>query len=190
VLLLGVETSGAETLSGRVVHVSDGDSLKLRTAERTVRVRLAGIDTPERTQPWSNRARKALVARVDGKRVRVDQVDVDQYGRIVGEVFIDGASVNRELVRDGHAWVYRGLAKDPVLYDLEREARAARRGLWSLGESERQPPWEWRRENPRDGRGTRERKQARGRPPPPPPVLFRHFRCGPEGRCREVRAGR
>ena len=75
----------------------------------------------------------------------VNEVAVDRYGRTVGEVYADDVCVGCELVRDGHAWVYRQFSDDPVLLELEAEAREARRGLWSLPESERMPPWEWRR---------------------------------------------
>jgi len=77
------------------------------------------------------------------KDVAIRQVDIDRYGRVVGRVYTDDLDVNAELVRIGAAWVYPKYAKDAGLYDLEKEAREAKRGLW--GESPQIPPWEWRR---------------------------------------------
>lgn len=131
-------------LEGRVVAIRDGDSFELRVGKRRVGVRIHGIDAPERGQAWAERSKQALARRVAGRDVRVLEVDVDRYGRHVGEVYADGVCVGCELVREGHAWVYRRYTHDPVLLDLEAQARAARRGLWSLPAAQRTPPWEWR----------------------------------------------
>jgi endonuclease YncB( thermonuclease family) len=72
-------------------------------------------------------------------------VDWDRYGRLVGKVWLDGRDVNKELVVEGHAWVYRKYMLDATLLDDEVSARAAGRGLWFLPEAEWTPPWEWRR---------------------------------------------
>lgn len=141
--------AAAGFFEGRVVAVLDGDTVDVLVAGQRQRVRLAGIDTPERGQPWAERSKQALSRRVFGKDVRVNEVDVDRYGRTVGELYADGVCVGCELVREGHAWVYRRFSHDPVLLELEAEARAARRGLWGLPEAQRVPPWEWRREHPR-----------------------------------------
>jgi endonuclease YncB( thermonuclease family) len=131
---------------GRVVRVADGDTLEVvrEPGAQQVRIRIFGIDAPERGQPWSRRARQALAERALGKPVRVNAVDIDRYGRTVGEVYADDVCVGCELVRAGHVWVYRHFTQDAALLALEAEARAAKRGLWSLPEAERVPPWEWR----------------------------------------------
>jgi len=69
----------------------------------------------------------------------------DRYGRSVARVYVDGVDVCEELVKQGMAWVYRNYAKDESLYEIEQEAQDEQRGLWSLPESQRMPPWEWRR---------------------------------------------
>ncbi len=144
-LLLALATpASAEFFEGRVVGVVDGDTIDVLVGRETRRVRLFGIDTPERGQPWADRAKRALAQRVFGKEVRVNDVDTDRYGRTVGEVYADNVCVGCELVREGNAWVYRKYTDDPVLYQLEAEARAARRGLWGLPEAQQTPPWEWR----------------------------------------------
>lgn len=135
----------AADLSGRVVGIADGDTLTLLTADkRQVRVRLAGIDTPERAQPYGSRARQELSELAFGKEAEVAVQDTDRYGRTVGRVQAGGVDVNAELVRRGAAWVYRRYNRDPSLPALEADARAAGRGLWALPEAQRVPPWEWR----------------------------------------------
>ena len=151
-----VDSDGAgrrSVLEGRVVKVFDGDTLELLVDQKTIRVRVSGIDTPERGQPWANRSKQALADRVAGKEVRVIQVDVDRYGRTVGEVYADNVCVGCELVRGGHAWVYRQYTDDKVLLQLEADAQQAGRGIWGLAESERVPPWEWRRKKKGGGGG-------------------------------------
>ena len=143
-LLLAAAPTAAGFFEGRVVGVMDGDTIDVLVGQQTRRVRLFGIDTPERGQPWYAKSKRALSKRVFGKEVRVNDVDTDRYGRTVGEVYADNVCVGCELVREGNAWVYRRYTDDPVLYQLEAEARAAKRGLWSLPESQRVPPWEWR----------------------------------------------
>jgi len=136
--------AAAEFFEGRVVAVFDGDTIEVLVGHERRRVRLSGIDTPERGQPWAEKARQALSRRVFDKEVRVNDVGTDRFGRTVGEVYADNVCVGCELVREGNAWVYRKYSDDPVLFQLEAEARAAQRGLWSLPEAQRVPPWEWR----------------------------------------------
>ena len=136
--------------SGQVVRVFDGDSFVMRTADVTeLEVRLFGIDAPERHQPWSRRSREALRRLVRGHRLRIEAVTTDPYGRTVAVVsrVSDGLNVNREMIRQGDAWVYRRYTDDAGLIQLEEEARSAARGLWSLPDSERVAPWQWRRQN-------------------------------------------
>jgi endonuclease YncB( thermonuclease family) len=135
----------AEEYTGKVVGITDGDTLTLLTPEkRQVKVRLAEIDTPERNQPYGTRARQALSDLAFGREARVVVVDHDRYGRVVGRVYVDSTDVNAALVRQGAAWVYRDFARDRTLFALEDEARKAKRGLWKLPEAQRTPPWEWR----------------------------------------------
>lgn len=156
-------------LEGRVVAVLDGDTLEILSGRERRRIRLVGIDTPERGQPWADRARRALTARVFGKQVRVNDLGLDRWGRTLGEVYADGVCVGCELVREGHAWVYREFSQDPVLLQLEAEARVARRGLWSLPEAERVPPWQWR--------------HGHAHEPTAPPVARS---CGAKRHCSEM----
>jgi endonuclease YncB( thermonuclease family) len=168
---------GEEYFDAGVVAVKDGDSIVVVRGGSEQDVRIFGIDAPERGQPWSRRAREALSLRVFGKEVRINAVTTDRYGRTVGEVYADDVCVGCELLREGHAWVYRQYTESKVLLGLEAEARAARRGLWSLPESEQVPPWEWRR-------GVRQPNAAPQALVPETPG----FTCGGKTLCREMRS--
>ena len=139
--LLLAAPSWAE-LTGRVVAVHDGDTITVLVSGRDFRVRLAGIDAPERGQPFSNASRHALEAHVAGREVRVVERGRDGYGRILGRVYAGSVDVNAEQVRAGFAWVFRRYEQDPLLLALEVEAKAAQRGLWR--DAKPVPPWVWR----------------------------------------------
>ena len=141
-----------EELDGKPSRVFDGDSFMLRVERREIEIRLADIDAPEHGQPYADTARTALDQLIWRERVRVVVLDVDKYQRKVGRVYRvrDGLDVNQKLVTDGHVWVYRRNVRDAHLYELERAARAARRGLWALPRAELEPPWRWRRAHPRE----------------------------------------
>jgi len=111
-----------------------------------VKVRLHGIDCPEKRQAFGRRARRFTSDLAFDKEATVGIQTTDRYGRTVGLViFPDGKNLNWELVSAGLAWSYRNYAPDDrILERLEAEARAARRALWA--EKNPVPPWEWRRE--------------------------------------------
>ncbi len=145
-LILMLAPTWAEDFSGTVIAVHDGDTVTVLTPNRRqIRVRLAEIDTPESNQPYGERAKEALTALVFGDKVRVVVQARDDYGRLVGRIYIGSMDVNAELVRRGAAWVYRHYATDQTLFDLQAEARAYHRGLWVLPQAQQTPPWQWRR---------------------------------------------
>lgn len=167
-IVLGLLLPGAALadISGQVIKVLDGDTVdvlttnscnpasyeptggsKCRNGNEQVRVRLAEIDAPESKQPYGNKAKIELSNLVFSKRVEVKNETRDRYGRYVGHIYVDSEWVNAFLVSAGAAYVYRQYSKTPVLLTLEKQAREDRVGLWSLPESERQPPWEFRKEN-------------------------------------------
>ncbi len=127
-----------------MVGVSDGDTITVLHSGKGERIRLHGIDCPEKRQAFGKRAKQLTSNLVFGKTVTVQVVDRDRYGRTVAEVLLpDGRSLNRELVRAGFAWWYwRYTPDDETLAQLEREARAAKRGLWA--DPNPIPPWQWR----------------------------------------------
>ena len=143
-LLLFTLSAQTETLEGKVVKIADGDTLTLLTSSNEqVKIRLAGIDTPEKKQPFGNKAKQALANLAFQKQALIEVEVKDRYGRTVGVVFVDGLNVNAELVKQGMAWVYRKYTDDKRLYTLESEAKQAKRGLWI--DKNPIPPWEWRR---------------------------------------------
>lgn len=131
------------TFTAGVERVTDGDTLTLRVGEVTYRARLNGIDAPERNQPYGREATAELQQLVVGRSVLVEVPDVDRYGRLIVKLFVDGRSVNEELVRRGAAWQYVEFDRSAQLAAAEAAARAARAGLWALENPV--PPWEWRR---------------------------------------------
>ncbi len=178
-LLAGSVLAQAEIAIGRVVGISDGDTLSLRIDGRErMGIRLAGIDAPELDQPYGVEARRALASLARDRTARVEVVDRDAYGRLVGTVYIGGRNINAALVAEGAAWVYRGYNHDPQLLVLEARARAARRGLWGLPAWRRAPPWEWRRQDSPPATRPSNRPQANR------PVAL--FRCGAKRTCREM----
>jgi micrococcal nuclease len=138
-------TLAAETLTGKVVAVHDGDTLTVLGAGNTQhKVRLHGIDAPESKQAFGNVAREALADLVFGNEVDVEVVDKDRYGREVGKVHVGGRYVNAEMVRQGLAWRYLQYDKKNDFGGFEDDARKQRRGLWA--DAHPVAPWEWRKE--------------------------------------------
>ncbi|MFC1654580.1 thermonuclease family protein [Myxococcota bacterium] len=144
-LLLGLSASAQEDFTGKVVGVSDGDTIKVLRLGQQVKVRLSGIDCPEKRQPFGKRAKRFTSDLVFAKTVTVKVQDIDRYKRIVGEVILkDGTSLNQELVRAGLAWWYQRYAPDDKqLERLEQLARKNKHGLWA--DPDPVPPWEFRK---------------------------------------------
>jgi micrococcal nuclease len=138
-----------ESFEARVAVVRDGDTLDLLTADgRKVRVRLHGIDAPEFGQRFHRESTEFVRDRIGGRRVRVERVDVDQFDRLIGQVWFADQRFNAEIVRAGWAWRYRQYAPDDAeLAAAEAQARDAKRGLWA--DPRPLPPWVWRRQNRR-----------------------------------------
>ena len=133
---------------GRVHRVLDGDTLEFMYQWRPVRVRLWGIDAPEKGQPYGEASRECLARLVLWEKVVVEPRDTDRYGRVVAVVYVDDTvNVNLRLVREGCAWVYRQYNREAVFVGAEEEARRRGLGLWRLPASQRVPPWEWRRKS-------------------------------------------
>lgn len=135
--LLSAASVQAGTLKGRVVGVTDGDTITvLDSSNRQYKIRFAGIDAPEKNQPYGKRSKEHLSDLVFNRQVIVETEKEDRYGRTVGKVLVDGRDTNLAMVVAGYAWHYKKYQaeqspNDRLLYDsAEKEARAARRGLW------------------------------------------------------------
>jgi len=134
-----------DALKGKVVSIADGDTLTVLAGTTQHKIRLHGIDCPERKQPFGARAKELTGALAFGKIVSVEVVDRDRYGRSVGIVTLpDGTIVNHALLKAGLAWWYRKYApNDKTLAKLEATAKKSRIGLWS--DASATAPWDWRR---------------------------------------------
>ena len=140
----------AEILSGRVVGVADGDTVTVLDASRQQhKIRLMGIDAPEKKMPWGNRSKQSLSDLVSEQQVQVEYSKKDRYGRTVGKVIVDGVDTNLAQIKAGMAWHYKQYQREQSVADraayarAEEEARASKRGLWK--DTEPVPPWDWRK---------------------------------------------
>jgi endonuclease YncB( thermonuclease family) len=141
---------------GVVVRILDGDTVDLLIGRgRIERIRLEGIDAPEKGQPFGTQARKRLAGFCFQREVVVRVSKKDRYRRSIGRVFADGEDLNQRMLREGMAWHYARFAHEQPAGEhaadaqTEREARAARLGVWS--DAAPIPPWDWRK----SGRGAR-----------------------------------
>ncbi len=137
--------------TGKVVRITDGDTVTVLDLSKVRhKVRLTGIDAPEKKQPFGNRSKQSLSDMVFSKTVIVKTDKRDRYGRELGKVLINGMNVNREQIRRGMAWHYKAYQRDQSVDDrlaayaeAENKAKEQRRGLWI--DSDPLPPWEWRK---------------------------------------------
>ena len=138
--------------SGKVVRVADGDTITvLAPGNQQVKVRLYGIDCPEKGQAFGQKARRFTADRVAGRNVTVSVLDTDRYGRTVGVVKTeDGGILNRELLTNGYAWLYTRYCKASFCSEWQAQelrARKAKAGIWS--DRAAMEPWNWRKANRR-----------------------------------------
>ena len=135
----------SQNQEGLVVKVIDGDTIDILQNKKKTRIRLLGIDSPERGQSFHVKAREFTASLVAGRKVIVHAQSRDQYGRVVGDVYLeDGTHVNAEIVKAGFAWHYRYYSNNEALAHVEAEARKQRRGLWQ--DTHPKPPWEFRKQ--------------------------------------------
>lgn len=126
-----------------IIAISDGDTLKAKCPEGTIKIRLAEIDAPEKRQPFGQRSKQSLSDLCYLRQAKISPQTKDRYGRMVANVKCNGADAGTEQVRRGMAWVYRKYSNNPELLKIEAGAKASNAGLWS--DPEPIPPWEWRK---------------------------------------------
>ena len=146
VMIISVAMSAAAAdLQGRVVGVTDGDTLRLLVGNRKeYKIRLGEIDAPESGQPYGRASKQILSDLAFGKSVTARVTDVDRYGRSVAVITRGKTNINAEMVRQGGAWAYKRYLSDQRYIFWEAEARQARRGLWRLKPDQIMAPWDWR----------------------------------------------
>ena len=139
----------ADTLLGKVINVADGDTITVLDDTHTQhKIRLTGIDAPEKRQAFGNVSKQSLVEQVAGQSVAVEWVKVDKYGRKVGKVLLAGLDCNLVQIKRGLAWHYKQYQREQSPTDqqsyaaAEIEARQVQAGLWR--DADPVPPWEFR----------------------------------------------
>ncbi|MDO8776167.1 MAG: thermonuclease family protein [Burkholderiaceae bacterium] len=149
-LLLIQGHSLAESIQGKVVGVTDGDTITVLDQSKTQhKIRLSGIDAPERGMPFGQKSKQHLSDLVAGKQVTVEATKIDRYKRSVGKVLVDGHDANLAQVEAGFAWHYKDYQREQSKADrlaysqAEDLAREASKGLWMDGDPV--PPWNWRK---------------------------------------------
>ena len=142
--------SASKILQGKVVSVADGDTITVLDAEKNQhKIRLQGIDAPEKAQAFGAKSKQALYEMVHGKTVQVSFEKSDKYGRILGKVLLDGQDICHEQIKAGLAWHYKKYQNQQPLVDRdaysasETAAKSEKLGLWS----DPQPvaPWDFRK---------------------------------------------
>lgn len=116
-------------LDGKVVGVTDGDTIKILTSEREqIKIRLYGIDAPEKKQPYGTAAKRYLADLIAGKTIQIEERGKDRYKRVLGIAYLGGRDVNEILVLNGYAWAFTKYSK--IYESQEWQARSKRLGLW------------------------------------------------------------
>ena len=130
-LLLSLSLFSAEII-GKVVGVSDGDTITVLDDmdQGKFRIRLDKIDAPEKKQAFGNKAKQFLSTLIFGKKVSIRFKSIDNYGRVLGVVSLDGKEINLVMVQNGYAWHYSYYDKTPAYIEAEKQARAEKKGLW------------------------------------------------------------
>jgi len=148
VLFIATDIQAAD-LRGRVVGISDGDTLTILDSDRRqYKVRLAGIDAPEKSQAFGQASKTSLSEQAFGRDVVVVWDKQDRYGRIIGKILVNQQDLCLQQIKRGMAWHYKQYQKDQAPIDrseyseAEAIARVSHVGLWH--DKDPTPPWEWR----------------------------------------------
>ena len=128
-----------DDFQGKVVSIADGDTVTVLRGREQVKVRLNGIDAPEKNQSFGTKSKDALAALAFGNTVTVRSSGTDRYGRTLGVIVADGVNVNEQLVANGWAWHYKQYSTDAKLAQLEASAKAGGKGLWA--DPNQSSPW-------------------------------------------------
>lgn len=139
--LLSLSTE--KVLHGQVIDVLDGDTVKLRSDWHIYKIRLAGIDAPEKQQAYGVQSKIYLEHLIADRDVSIKVLSCDQYGRYVGKIYLNGKDINGEMIRSGYAWHYNHFDSNPVYAGFMLDAQRSNRGLWQ--EVHPTPPWIFRK---------------------------------------------
>lgn len=151
VSLVFIFTQNQNTFEGKVVSVLDGDTIEVLRDGRAIRIRLSGVDSPEKSQAYGTKAKMFTSDLLFGKTVRVIGKEKDRYGRLIADIYIDaantsgeyGAWFNKAIVMTGFAWHYKAYSKDQELEAAEQSARRMKIGIWE--DEAPIAPWDYRK---------------------------------------------
>jgi endonuclease YncB( thermonuclease family) len=132
-------------MTGKVVSVADGDTITIieNLDNGRFKIRLYGIDAPEKKQDFGQRAKQHLSSLIFNKVVKIKFTEIDRYGRIVGKIFLNDIEINIEMLKAGMAWHYSRYDQTSTYITAEKQARKSGIGLWSMKNPI--PPWNFRR---------------------------------------------
>lgn len=125
----------------KVIKISDGDTITVLSGKEQTKVRLYGIDAPEKKQEYGQKSKQFLASLIAGQVVEVEPKGKDRYKRTLGIIYYKGQDINAQMVLNGYAWAYVKYSR--IYVDQEKTARENKRGLWQS--SNPTPPWEWRK---------------------------------------------
>jgi micrococcal nuclease len=146
IILSSFQVVNNNSFSGRVVAVIDGDTIEVLKGGKALRIRLNGIDCPEKSQAFGSKAKQFTSDQVFNKNVVVKEKELDRYGRTIADVYTDGGIwLNKALVDAGLAWHYKRYSSNQELATAEIKARNSKIGLWK--DDEPKAPWEFRKAN-------------------------------------------
>ncbi|MGF7479068.1 thermonuclease family protein [Campylobacter concisus] len=141
ILVVFIVATPLFAFSAKVIKISDGDTITVLSGKEQTKVRLYGIDTPEKKQDYGQRSKQFLASLVAGQVVEVEPKGKDRYRRTLGIIHYKGQDINAQIVLNGYAWAYVKYSR--IYVDQEKTARENKRGLWQS--SNPTPPWEWRK---------------------------------------------
>jgi len=143
-IVMAILSTATFGLEGQVVSVIDGDTIELLDPYMKLhKIRLYCIDAPEKSMPFGQRAKQKLSELIYSKDLSINVTDTDRYGREIGDLILNGRSINLEMVRSGFAWEYPKYCRDSAYWSAQNKAAAARLGLWA--DRDPIPPWEYRK---------------------------------------------
>ncbi len=190
ILLVFFTSTDSFAWPAKVVSVSDGDTITVLHSGRQDKIRLYGIDTPEKAQDFGQKAKEITSALVAGRNVDVETMDTDRYGRTVGMVRVDGVILNELIIENGYAWVYRQYCKErfcSAWLKSEEKARQQKKGLWAG--TNIVAPWDWRHASKETNReGDQVPTIINGKLAQGNPGSNGHFRCDGRTYCSQMRS--
>mgnify|MGYP003484647385 FL=1 len=143
-ILLFYTYANSLELIGKVIKVSDGDTVTILTEDKVShKIRLNDIDAPEKKQPFGNKSRDNLASYIAGEIITVKYKSKDKYGRILGTIYFENLDINLQQIKNGYAWVYKQYSKNQTYYQEEQKAKDLKKGLWIAKEP--LAPWEYRK---------------------------------------------